>query len=265
MRLRYALAVLTSVALAASACGKSTPTAVPRPSRTTEVRISPSGQSPDTTAASSSPAHPAHMPMIVRETAFTYTPGGETIGDVYYTVIVENPNLQWFATDVSLRVVLKDARGGIVGVDTGYGGNVPPQTARPASSEMIPTGIPASIEVTVTSVDWQRVGGLTFRPFKTEQLEYVVNDGSYSITGTVTNPYNRPVDELELTGIVRDAAGKLLSGRFDFVSDVTPNSTTPFEVSSGLEPAPAGAASVEVYAEPNDISTQTWYRLVKGG
>lgn len=55
----------------------------------------------------------------------------------------------------------------------------------------------------------------------------------FTVSGDLRNPYSKPVDQLAVTALVRDAAGKLLGGRTTFVDALPASGTVPFSFTTG--------------------------------
>jgi hypothetical protein len=80
-------------------------------------------------------------------------------------------------------------------------------------------------------------------PFTTESVNYVPGSYGADVSGQLTNPYQEPVENLEVVAILRDAEGKIIGGGFTF-TDVIPAGG---KVAVDMSVNGAAAASAELY------------------
>ena len=188
-------------------------------------------------------------PLTVSESAYH----ANKYGSIEYVAIIENPNSEWVADSVQVKVTAKDSKGTILFTNTEYVSYIFANGKKAIQGQASSSGSPATVtfEPVVKTSGWTKEStqaGDTDDLFPITNLNEVTSSyGSVAFTGEITNNLKEDVSALKVYVVLRDGAGKLISGYSTYVKDIPSGGTGAFQVYAyGDVPA---HASIEAYAD----------------
>ena len=200
--------------------------------------------------ASSTNTEEVPSPLELLETGFFVVEGPY----VEYGFVLKNPNAGTGAEFPTVRITMRDANGGVVGTDEQVLNRIMPGETVAWGGQANPNGTkPASVkfEVIDPGDNWKpadHMEPVDFKPFKVVGLKENKSDFSTSFTGELVNPNGAAFDQVAVSILLRDKAGKIVVGYTGFVEKLSANGKVPFEVDS-LGKVPE-YAKFEAYAQP---------------
>jgi hypothetical protein len=180
--------------------------------------------------------------LVVVNSGFGQRDGRAEIG---WGFVLENPDAEHMIERSRYHVVVYDAGGVVIGVDSGYLTLLlPGQTIGIAGSTYAPDGyLAARTEVQVLS--GEPLDARWTNMFSTENVQFM--DGQYfpKVTGIVANQTDIVMESIRVSAIAYDDAGQIIGGGFTFVDFVPAQGQAAAEVSVAVAGQPA---RVELHA-----------------
>ncbi|WP_049556598.1 hypothetical protein [Nonomuraea sp. SBT364] len=206
-------------------------------------------------------------PLTLKEQASNVvkSAGGYSVN---WAGVLTNRNPWHFGEHVVATVVGKDAAGReVVRMDQPLDA-VPPGGSLVFTGEAGATEKPVKVSIDYRPAQWRMAARIAsaFRPFPVSRVQTLrQKDGSYLITGYVSNPYQVPAGSLVVNALLRDKAGKLLGGGSTFVDDVKAGSPPRFILTIAGLPAGSTVARTEVAARTWGSTGRPYEDLALGG
>jgi hypothetical protein len=153
---------------------------------------------------------------------------GQEIG---YSFIVENPNLNFAIENSEYQIAAYDSNNTVVETDSGYIEIVLPEQALGiAGSLYADEGVKVSkIEVQLKQGDPEQTDSLPL--FIVDATTYFPDEYFSSVTGRITNPFDRDLKDLRVSAILFDEAGEIIGGGYTYLNFILANSSTGVDVS----------------------------------
>ncbi len=198
--------------------------------------------------ASATTSSSTHSPLVVSESAYHTN----KYGSVEYVAIIENPNSEWVADSVQVKVTAKDAKGTILFTNTEYVSYIF-ANGKKAIQGQSSSGSPATVtfEPVVKTSGWSKEStqaGDTDALFPITNLNEVTSAyGSVTFTGEIANNLKEDVSALKVCVVLRDGEGKLISGYSTYASNLPPGGSSAFQVYAYSD-VPAHA-TIEAYVD----------------
>lgn len=169
-----------------------------------------------------------------------------------WAVVIENPNpdTQWVATRIDVRVSFFDAGGGVITTATDTVALVlPGQQAAVVGSDSPfsnpDLGLIESMDVRLGQPSWEEADG-PVGAFEVSGIQIRTGQfGDATVTGQVSSTFADEIEDAYATAVYRDAAGAVIGGDFTFIEFIPSGESTPFEI-SGFG-TPPGTSSADVY------------------
>jgi hypothetical protein len=225
-------------ATAPSASGTAGPTAAAATATVPPSQTPGPAVTPATPSVGVSPTTQSRQPLRVAEFGFTES----KVGNVYYGIIVQNPNATWVNYGAPLRISFFDRNGSKISTVTGGLTSVQPgQTTGIGAYSPSSTGA-KSMKVELIEGDWAEMDP---SPYALSVSDVVTRTkgGVMTTTGIITSTFPQRVDFVTIAVIYRDDKGKISGGANDLVS-IPAQGRMPFEIRA-LEPLPS--RTTEVY------------------
>lgn len=219
----------------------------------------PEGRSPFMTnvEASAAPARIEVSPLVSVLTLFGRREAGElpplTLVEqgwgqdrqIGYGVVVENPD-QAQALERSQYLVAAYAEDGtVIGVSAGYFGVIlPGGRAAQGGSIFLTDDTIATARVEALIFPGRLIDAAGKKPFSFEGVNFVRGDFSDNATGQLINPYDQPIKSVEISAIVRNAAGQIVGGGSGFSDTIPASGKAAVEISVT---AGEDGATAEIY------------------
>jgi hypothetical protein len=242
-------------------CSRTAPTATPAPPTNTPVpatatptatsapaaaTATPTAQATATAIPTDTPAPTATAIALLLDRGF-----GQSGAEVGYAFRLRNPDPARALTDSNYQVAAYDAGGHALKTDAGYVHRILPGEVMGIGGTLF---VPD--KTTVARVDVQILPG-TLAPvgqakaFTTSGVTYRADPYRPTVTGLVANPTSKAVQNLFVSAVPYDAAGRIIGGGWTFLDFVPANDKSAVEVSviSSSEPA-----RVELYATTSSLS-----------
>lgn len=192
-----------------------------------------SQQNEPTTAQSSNEAEP--QDLIVSESGYY----ADDYNGYNYAAIIENPNTQWAAENITLTVTGRDADGNVVDSQSDYTTLLFADGKTAICGTFYPPEAVADIDfsVSVPSSGWQQEE-LTMEEFTSVLTVDSINDsvGSYgdvTFAGEVTNSADGDFSSTRVNIVLRDFDGNITGGYFTYLdSELAAGATKSFSIST---------------------------------
>ena len=187
------------------------------------------GASSDSGSSSSATAAPLeHEDLVIEETGFALIPGSSDTST--YAVIVHNPNSDVLAEGVELTLTFTDASGGVIKSQDEL---IP--VVLPGGDAAIANGIQVTdavkLDVQLDVREWsdapESVGEFSVTNTTKRDQEYLGTD----MSGNVVSTWSEPTD-VRVMALLRDEAGVLQGGTFDYIYDLPANGQKSFTIST---------------------------------
>ena len=175
------------------------------------------------TGCSSGEPDETFKPLTLKEQATTVvkSEGGYQVN---WAAVLTNANPWHFGENAVATIVGRDAKGAQVLKTEQPLDAVPPAGSLAFSGEATTATAPVKVTVGYRSAQWRKAARIpsAFREFPASRvLTTPQKDGTYLVTGEVSNPYTTPASSLVVSALLRDKAGRLLGGGTTYVDDVT--------------------------------------------
>lgn len=203
-------------------------------------------------------------PFVVKESAFVVH-ASKLEDSIYlqWIVVLQNPNTDMFGDFPHLIITARDEAGGVVGTEDMVFDEFTPGGTIAHSGQITVTKTPKTVDFAPSKTDWKvaakpasaypaiTTSGVSMKP---DQMA-----GGYVVVGEFANPYPVPLDEVAVTALFRDDAGKLIGGGTTYVSNAAASTSRAFSVNNvAIE---GKAAKVEVMV--NNWGTTKLRDLIK--
>jgi hypothetical protein len=165
--------------------------------------------------------------------------------EVGYGFLVANPNPSHALEDTEYRVTFFNDRDDVIAVDEGYIDLLVPQQI---------FGIGDHVFVD----DGETVGRMAvlarpskYRPvipkpvLSAENVTIITGTLGTIVSGEIINPYQTTLENVRVTAVVYDDAGRIIGGGYDWIDNIAPAGLVPVEVRVS---APQEAVAAELYA-----------------
>ncbi|ETK35364.1 FxLYD domain-containing protein [Microbispora sp. ATCC PTA-5024] len=209
---------------------------------------------------------PDLRPLAVEEQASSISQSGAGYV-VSWAGLLANPNRWHFGENASAVISAVDAAGKeVVHMEQPLDA-VPPGRTLPFSGQVVATGKPVRVTIRYRPASWRPTPRIpsAFLAFPVSDiLTEKVSNGSYLVTGYVTDPFAKAAPSLSVTALLRDAAGKLLGGATSYVDRVAPGARRRFVITvDGLNGAKV--ARTDITAGTWGATAKPYVDLVRGG
>lgn len=210
------------------------------------------------------------QPFTVSSYAYKAIPQGTDAGAYYveWAAVIHNPNAASYGTFPTLTITAYDRAGGVLGTDDQVLNALPPEATEAFAGQIDALGgKPARVTVTYSKVGWYptTTHASDYPPFMVTGARYHNVSYAATTTGIVSNPYAHDWDQLALTALYYDAAGKLVGGSTDFLDSLPAHASKPFEVQDMFDLS-TQPARVQVMAMPwGGGDPSEWDQVAAGG
>ncbi len=214
---------------AAAVTSTATPADIPTPLPTATSASTPTPQPTPT---------PTAKQLSVQTTGFAQETDGRTVG---WAFTVENPNDSLAVESTEYQVAFSDANGTIILTYSGYIElMLPSEKTGVAGTSLLPENTRVDkIDVTLNQGQVSQTGSNV--AFSTDKVTLLPNDYLPRVTGVVTNPYNRDLQDLRLSAIAYDSNGAIIGAGYSFLHFIPAKGTA------------AGSVSVIASAQPDHV------------
>ena len=139
-------------------------------------------------------------------------------GMVGWAFVVQNPNPGLAFESSQYQVAFSDDSGTILETDSGYLQLLLPSEKTAVSGEsFLPEGTKATkMDVTFNQGDSATLDVTT--PFKLDKATYFPDEYLPQVTGIVTNPYAKDLQDVQVSAVAYDASNAIIGGGFTFVN-----------------------------------------------
>lgn len=197
-------------------------------------------------------------PLVLKEQASSVVKasGGYVVN---WAAVIANSNPWHFGENTVAMITAHDAAGKeVVRMEQPLDA-VPPAGSLAFTGEALAAAKPTAVKIDYRPAAWHQAARIpsAFKPFPvTKVVTEKLGNGSYLITGYVTDPFQKPASSLVVTALLRDAAGKLIGGGTAFVDDVQAGANRRFIIT--VESVTEGAEAVKT-----DVVARTWGATAK--
>ena len=208
-------------------------------------------------AASPTPAPTQPRPTATpKEEALpiTLVDYGFAQGSIQVTIafLVGNPNQTYAIEDSTYSITAYDDAGVVLATDSGYINLVlPGEKLGVAADVFLEEGQKAAkVDVQVSSGSPQPIS-IQGPLFTTEQVQFIPDDWGDKVTGLVTNGFQRNINDLRVTGVLYDEAGKIVGGGYTYLNFLNAGDQTGVDVDVVVSGKPVTA---ELYLALSGLS-----------
>ncbi|MEU0564537.1 hypothetical protein ABZ297_03925 [Nonomuraea sp. NPDC005983] len=206
-------------------------------------------------------------PLALKEQVSNIVKSGSGYA-VNWAGVLTNSNPWHFGEHVVATVVARDAGGAeVVRMDQPLDA-VPPGGSLAFTGQATATAKPAKVTIDYRPAQWRPAARIVsaFKQFPVSRVQTLPQkDGSYLITGYVSNPYQLAASSLVVNALLRDSSGKLLGGGSTFVDDVKAGDPPRFILTVEGLPRGTKVASTEVTARTWGSTARPFEDLALGG
>lgn len=191
-------------------------------------------------------AAPSALSLISQ--GFGQAPESRAVG---WSFVVENPNPTSAIENSQYQVAILDQAGTVLESDSGYINFISPTERQGiAGTTYLPEGATAaSIDVTLNQGKSEAVDFTDH--LNSSQVLYFDDDISPKVTGIITSPFTRALEDIRISAVAYDATGTIIGGGFTFLSFISAEGQTGVSVSLTSASDPA---SVELYASISGLT-----------
>lgn len=191
------------------------------------------------------------QPLALKEQVSSIVRSGAGYA-VTWAGVLSNPNRWHFGENAVAVVTAVDAAGKeVVRLEQPLD-VAPPGRPLAFSGQVEAAAQPVRVKIDYRPASWRKVPRIpsAFLKFPiSDVLTEKLKDGSYLVTGYVTDPFRKAAGSLAVTALLRDAAGRLLGGATSYVDDVRPGARRRFDITvEGVRGAVSGT----------DVQATTW-------
>ncbi len=174
---------------------------------------------------------------------------GQDDSQIGFGFILENPNPAKSIENSQYRITLYAEDGRVLKTDEGYMEILLPAQTIGIAGETFVDEVVSRAEVQILAGDF--LDEANAPSFNSENVNYIADDFSSSITGEIINLYGTDVSDIRASAIAYDANNNIIGGGFTFVDFVPGNGRAAAEVSVTTSAAPA---NVELYGILTSLS-----------
>ena len=211
-------------------------TAIPEATaRQTNTPRPPSTPTPKSASADAAPkANPE--PLRLLEAGYVVVVAAGPF--VEYGFVMQNPNSMFGAQFPMVRITMRDAAGQVIGTTEKVLNRIMPSETLGWGDQADPNGQkPAKVEFEVLDPgrNWKpadQMAPVGFKPFTVAGLKVNKSLFGTSFTGELVNPNDAAFEQVAVSILLRDKAGKIVVGYTDFPKKLPANGKVPFEVRS---------------------------------
>ncbi|MCF6473725.1 hypothetical protein FAF44_35870 [Nonomuraea sp. MG754425] len=187
---------------------------------------------------------------------------------VNWAGVLSNANPWHFGEHVVATIVGHDAKGAeVVRMDQPLDA-VPPGGSLAFTGQASATQKPAKVSIQYRPAQWRPAARIAsaFQRFPVSRVQTMrQKDGTYLITGYVSNPYQISASTLVVNALLRDSAGKLLGGGSTFVDEVEAGSPPRFILTVSGLPKGTDVARTEITARTWGSTGRPYEELALSG
>jgi hypothetical protein len=187
---------------------------------------------PDTEPTAEATAVPTELPAIEALPLTIIDQGfGQEEQNAAYAFKVQNPNEAIGFENVGYQIAIKNSEGEIIGTDSGFiTALFPNQVLGLAGTLFLDDGqIISSLDVQLSQ--GEEVATEPLETFTVDGTQFLSGDFSNEVAGIITSHFNRPFDDVRVSAITYDDAGKINGGGFTFASFIPANDGVGINVS----------------------------------
>jgi hypothetical protein len=211
---------------------------------------------PAATAAPTDTPQAAQEPLALVDSGF-----GQERSTLAYAFTLQNPNSNAAIESSQYQVAAYDSAGAVLKTDSGYVELVlPGEKLGVAGTMFLPDNTEASrIEVQLKTGSYTPSEPLP--NFSVERVQLQPDDTFPKVTALINSPYARDIDNVRVSVIVYDEAGKIIGSGFSFLNFVLAGAQAPVAVSLNYNGVPAkvdlypALSGLSSFAQPADGST----------
>jgi hypothetical protein len=187
-------------------------------------------------------------------------PSGQDRYDV--AVQVRNPNTEWGASPLEYQLHLIAADGSIINsTDRTRGYILPSQTKYLVGFNLLSVQTPARVEIAVSFIDWLKVQNYEQPAFETSTVvfEAINQPGAFSrLKGKTVNHTTFTFDDIQITILLRDAAGAIVGVNRSEIDTLTPGEGRDFIVTFPEEIPGVVTANIVYETDVDVFSNETF-------
>jgi hypothetical protein len=180
-----------------------------------------------------------------------------------WAMILENPNLTSYGLFPAITITARDENGNIVGTEDQVLSEFPPGIKVAFASQLSLTKVPKTVDFTVSKVEWKNTATKPsdYIPFQVNKINFSLSGkNTATVSGDITNPYGKNIDQIAVTSLLRDDSGKLIGGSTTYVDALPANGSRPY--SDKFVTVDGKPAKAEVFVMPWGIVS--WNQIVSG-
>ena len=150
-----------------------------------------------------------------------------------WTVVIENPNQDAYGLFPTVTITARDEDGTVVGTEDQVLKELPPGIKMARAGQMTVTKPPKTVEITPLKVEWRNTEtkSADYLTFQANKINVSLQGKNlYKVTGDITNPYEKEIDQIAVVVLLRNEDGKLMGGGTGFVDTLSAKSSRPFSV-----------------------------------
>lgn len=217
-----------------------TATPTPQPTPTPEPAATPTPQPTPT---------PRPLAVTVLAQGFGQESDGRNVG---WAFIIQNPNSGLAVQSSQYQVAFSDASGTIIDTESGYVALLLPSEKTAVSGDAyLPKGTTAAkMEVVFNQGKTSSLDATV--PFTTDKVTYLADKYFPQVTGIVSSPYTRDLQDVRLSAVAYDANNKIIGSGYTYLSFI------PAKGSSGVSMSMTSSATpdhVELYASISGLTS----------
>jgi hypothetical protein len=171
--------------------------------------------------------------LEIEEKGATFKDDGDGDYEFSIGVKINNPNAGHIAKNVTVKIIIEDSNGRVVRSETERIDYIDPGSSFFFGEEYrIDRGSPDSFKVLISTDSFEPLSkrimdGLDLENFSIDTGRW----GGCTISGNITNNYNKKIRYATIHLVPKDANGKIMGGASTTVHDLFPNQTDGFECS----------------------------------
>ncbi len=208
------------------------------------------------TLAPTTTAEASQEPLTITESGF-----GQNSIALAYAFTLQNPNANAAVENSQYQVVAYDSAGTVLKTDSGHVELVlPGEKLGIAGAIYLPDNTEASrIEVQLKTGRFTPSESLP--NFSVDKVQLQPNDDFPKVTAIIRSPYGRDIDNVRVSAIARDDAGKIIGSGFTFLNFVLAGAQAPVAMSLNFNGVPAKVdlyptlSGLSSFGQPADAST----------
>ncbi len=223
--------------------GESVTPTTPRPTATRRPTATPK--------PTAIPASPTPQPEAIQIVTYGFGQDGREAG---FAFIVENPNPGLAFEDSRYQIAAYNADGVVVETESGYLELLlPGQKLGIGGTIFLDEGITVD-KIEVQLSEGNAVATEPIPTFAVDAVSYTADEYFPTVTGVISSPYKRDINDLRVSAVVYNAAGEIIGGGFTFLNFILADGSTGVKVSVT---SAGDIAEVELYPVISGLSLLT--------